>query len=321
MRLLIAEDNPMSCRMLEASLKKWGHEVVAAHDGNEAWQCLQADDAPVLAILDWEMPGIDGIDLCEMVRKLDRTVRPYLILLTARTDKEDLVAGLDAGADDYVSKPFDPDELRARVNAAERILELQLKLLRAEETLRHQANHDALTGLLNRGAIVDQLRREFDRTCRNNEPVAVVMIDLDHFKKVNDTYGHPAGDEVLIELAKRMSDQMRSYEYVGRYGGEEFLAVLAGCDLAGAIQQAERLRHAVADEPFKLPGTLLPITASLGVASSCELRHPSEELLLQLADTALYRAKDSGRNCVREASDLCDSFTELMRGKSQAEND
>ena len=303
MRLLIADDDIICRRILEKLLVKWGHEVEVASDGVEAWQALQRFDAPSMVVLDWMMPGVDGVEICRRLRELKRDIRPYVILLSGKGQKKDLINGISAGADDYVTKPFAPEELRVRILAGERILNLQAESLTMMEALRKQATHDYLTGLPNRATIMDVLRREFARRSRGGQAVSVVLADVDHFKDVNDTFGHQVGDVVLAEIARRMAMEMRSYEYVGRYGGEEFLAVLWDCDTQSACALAERLRRIVEGRPFDSPAGKIPVTMSLGVASTAEIPDATQETLVQLADAAMYRAKRAGRNRVECAMD------------------
>lgn len=295
MKILVAEDDPVSCRLLEVTLKKWGYDVVVAEDGDKAWEVLQREDAPRLAILDWVMPGLHGPQICRAVRSLGDQRYVYLLLLTAKSEKEDLVKGLEAGADDFLTKPFDAEELRARLRAGIRILDLQ-------ETLRVQATRDSLTGLWNRGATLDLLRRELNRGERQGTPVSVVMADIDHFKQINDMYGHLTGDVVLREVAHRLSSAVRGYDVTGRFGGEEFLIVFPGCAVASAAAQAERLRACINREPVDTPEGPIPVTLSLGVAASEPVTEVDPDLLLRAADTALYRAKSRGRNCVELAT-------------------
>ncbi|HXB71194.1 MAG TPA: diguanylate cyclase [Candidatus Acidoferrales bacterium] len=295
MRVLAAEDNPVFQSMLRTMLTKWGYDAVIARDGVEAWNVLQGEDAPRLAILDWMMPGIDGVEVCRRVRVADREPYIYILLLTARTDSQDLVDGMEAGADDYLTKPFNAHELRVRLRAGCRILDLQQQLLHAREALREQATHDGLTKLLNRSAILEVLRNEIARAGREHQPLSLLMLDLDRFKNINDTYGHQDGDAVLREAALRMRTAGRRYDSVGRYGGEEFLVVLPGCDLADARSQAERLREAIAGTPFGSGSQPLQVTMSVGV--SCARDHDADTLIRE-ADEALYRAKAQGRNCV-----------------------
>jgi len=303
MRVLIADDDPVSRKILETSLSKWGHETIVAAHGGEAWVRIQEDDAPRLLILDWIMPGVDGLEICRRVHDAQRHIEPhpYIILLTAKGKKEDIVEGLKAGADDYVSKPFDHEELRARVQAGERILDLQIQLLAAEEALRHQATHDALTGLKNRRAILDMLDHECSRAGRTGQGVCVVMVDVDHFKTVNDTHGHHVGDQVLKDVARRLAGEVRSYEGIGRYGGEEFLIILSPCDSPHGAHQAERLRRALADRAVAAAGTNIPITASFGVAGCDAVQPCNGEALIQAADAAMYHAKQAGRNRIELA--------------------
>lgn len=295
-RILIAEDDPVSRRILDSFLKKWGYQVEVCEDGKAAWNILQQEDAPHFAILDWMMPGMDGVEICRKVRERRQQPHTYIILLTAKGRKEDIVEGLETGADDYLTKPFDAQELKARVRAGLRILELQDELLRAREALREQATHDDLTGLWNRRELLAMIQRELARTHREKSAMALIMTDLDHFKQVNDTYGHRAGDAVLREAARRMASLVRVYDMVGRYGGEEFLIALPGCRAADARSQAERLRAAVAAEPFNTPAGVIAVTLSLGVAAVDGGTEVGAEALIHAADAALYRAKRGGRN-------------------------
>jgi two-component system, cell cycle response regulator len=295
MRVLAAEDNPVFQSMLRTMLTRWGYEAVMARDGNEAWNILQGADAPRLAVLDWMMPGMDGVEICRRIRSAGREPYIYILLLTARNESQDLIEGMDAGADDYLTKPFNAHELRVRIRAGRRILDLQEELLQAREALREQATHDGLTGLLNRAAILAKLDDELARSAREGRPVSVLMVDLDRFKAVNDTHGHLAGDAVLREAASRLKSAARRYDSVGRYGGEEFLVVLPGCEAAAAGAQAERLREAMAGTPFRADSRPLAITCSIGLRCTSEC---APEFLVRDADDALYQAKSQGRNCV-----------------------
>jgi len=301
-RILVAEDDPVSRRLVEAALRKSEHECIIACDGMEAWRALRASDPPRLVILDWMMPGLDGIEVCRRIRKEITEPYLYVLMLTAKDQKEDVIAGMEAGADDYLIKPFHPHELRARLHAGERILKLQSELVAAREALRRQATHDALTGLLNRFAIIDTLNREIDRAGRQGSSLAVVMADIDFFKRLNDARGHLAGDSVLAETAKVLRSSSRSYDSVGRYGGEEFLLVLPGCESAQAAVQAERVREHIDKHLFDTEGSPSRITVSFGVATTSDVANPSAETLIAAADRALYAAKSAGRNCVKVAS-------------------
>jgi diguanylate cyclase (GGDEF)-like protein len=296
-KILVAEDEPVARLGLVALLTKWGYEVLEAQDGLAAWDILQCEEAPRLAIIDWMMPGMDGLQICRAIRQLASEPYLYILLLTAKNRQEDIIAGLNAGADDYVTKPFDTHELQVRLRAARRILDLQNELLSACEAQRQQATHDALTGALNRRTIVEGLTRELSRARRDGVSVSIIMIDLDHFKHINDTYGHPVGDKVLCEAVQRVQRELRSHDLLGRYGGEEFLVVLPGCASAHTEKVAERLRRCLADEPMNLPGGQVLVTSSFGVASSAG-GVDDVGSLLQRADVSLYRAKREGRNRV-----------------------
>src|SRR5215210_1066949 len=231
MQILIADDDRVSSHLLQVTLASWGYEVAICTTGADAWHALQQNGAPQLAILDWEMPDLDGPEVCRRLRDRGTERYTYLILLTGRTDKKDLITGMNAGADDYLTKPFDAHELRVRLRAATRILDLQHELITSREALRIQATRDPLTGLLNRRAIVETMTAELHRVRRESRPMGVAIADLDSFKWINDTYGHAVGDAVLVEAAQRMRTSLRRYDEIGRTGGEEFLILAPGCDL------------------------------------------------------------------------------------------
>jgi two-component system cell cycle response regulator len=315
MKILIAEDETVSRRFLEVLISRWGYQVIVARDGLEAWQILQGDDAPRLAVLDWMMPGLEGTQVCQNVRQ--RTGQPYtfLLLLTGRNQKCDLLQGLEAGADDYLTKPFDPEELRARLHVGQRIIRLQDELIAAHDTLQFQATHDPLTKLWNSTEIQDILRRELARSQRQGSSLGVIMADLDHFKCVNDTYGHLAGDAVLQEVTRRMSSSVRPYDAVGRWGGEEFVIVVAAADAASTWRLAERIRTCIAAQPVETEAGSVCVTISMGTAvGGANISDP--EMLLRAADAALYRAKKLGRNRVELATPA-----ELAAGISPAQLD
>ena len=301
--VLIAEDDPLFLCLLERWFKRWDYRVTAVENGLDAWEVLQKEDAPQLAILDWMMPGMDGIELCRRIRSRDQGPYRYVLLLTARDDPRDVVAGLEAGADDYLTKPFDVDELHARVRTGKRILDLQAALIHAQADLQHAAAHDPLTGLWNRGAILDWLRREVSRRQRTGDALGVIMADIDRFKKVNDTHGHLIGDAVLQEVTRRLAVNVRPYDVVGRYGGEEFLIVLPGCNPPDSAVAAERLRQCIADKTIETRIGQIPVTLSLGLASmeQGEKETLDCETFVRYADEALYAAKSRGRNRVETA--------------------
>jgi diguanylate cyclase (GGDEF)-like protein len=294
-RVLIAEDDAMSRKILQSWLENWGYRVTVAENGAIAWDILQREHPPELLILDWVMPEIDGMELCRRIRDRQHSPYQYILLVTARDEKEDVVRGLDAGADDYLTKPLDRNELLARLRAGERILTLQRDLIQAREDLRFQATHDALTGIWNRGTILELLHRELERAVRTHSTTGFLMLDLDHFKQVNDNYGHLTGDIVLKDVAQRIRQAVRSYDLVGRYGGEEFLIVLPGCDEDHILECAERVRSAIAIVPVIVHNSEIPVTASIG--ATVAIRGATAETdILAAADVALYQAKNNGRN-------------------------
>lgn len=298
MKVLIADDSATSRAMLRKSLARWGYEVVMAEDGAEAWDILEKPDAPPMAILDWVMPHLTGPDVCRKVRETRREPYTYILLLTSKNSKDETVEGLEAGADDYIVKPFDQQELSVRLRAGKRIIDLQLSLMEAREELREKANKDLLTKLPNRAAIMAILETEIARSHRDQRSVGVVILDIDHFKRVNDTYGHFAGDAVLRETAARLKNSMRAYDQVGRYGGEEFLVVLPNCEMEQAIHQADRMRLRLQESKILADaGVEIAVTASFGV-SVTDLSDRNPEVFIRVADEALYRAKANGRNRV-----------------------
>lgn len=298
MNILIAEDDLTTRTMLTAILKRWGFEVTAAADGETAWRLLREPDAPRVALLDWEMPGLDGVEICRRVRarETDGTVYTYLLLLTSRNDRQDIVAGIEAGADDYVVKPFDQHELRARIRTGQRIIELQTELYRLQEEFRRQSRTDPLTGCLNRRAILERLDSELARAKRDGRPLGAAMLDLDRFKSINDSHGHAAGDEVLRELVRRLTGGIRVSDMFGRIGGEEFLALWPATDRDGIRIVGERIRAGVEQPHFTVSGIELPVTVSIGVTDSGG--GESAEDVMARVDEALYAAKQNGRNRV-----------------------
>jgi two-component system cell cycle response regulator len=294
MRVLIAEDDVTSRSILQAVMGKWGYDVVTASDGETALKLLQQPDAPKMALLDWMMPAMDGIELCRRVRAVETADPPYLILLTARGEKADIVAGLGAGADDYIAKPYNNAELQARLGVGQRVLALQERLRRALADAEQLALTDALTGIPNRRAIMARLQSEMARGGREKAALWVSILDLDHFKIVNDTFGHSAGDMVLCECAQRIAGVIRPYDAVGRFGGEEFLLVLSTPGTAIFKDAFERVRGVVAARPFLAGQTEVTVTVSQGVAQWNGAETAAE--LIRRADEALYRAKENGRN-------------------------
>ena len=299
MKILIADDDPVARRLLERTLERLGHDVVAVTDGTSALKVLLDPAGPRMAILDWMMPGLDGLAVCRAVREREAPY-VYLILLTARDGDDDIVAGLVAEADDYLTKPFDARELNARIQSGERILDLEAKLLTAERDLRHEATHDRLTGLWNRGMVLDDLDRTVNRVRRTGEHLTVAIADVDHFKSVNDTYGHAAGDRVLREAARRIRECLRDLDAVGRYGGEEFLIVLASRDSVGQLAALDRVRLVVRQTPIDVGCAHVSVTLSMG-AARLMTQESDAVSLISAADEALYQAKAQGRNRLKLA--------------------
>jgi len=297
--VLVAEDDPLFRRLVESWLRKWNFNVTLTHNGAEAWQALQQPDSPRLLVLDWMMPQMDGVELCRKIRGANFARSPYIILLTANDQTEQIVYGLNAGADDYLTKPINPNELQARLQVGMRTLSLQAALCAKEEQLRFAATHDGLTGIWNRGALMEFLQRELAQSKRTDTPLSLMMIDVDHFKQVNDKYGHLAGDAVLREIAVRLQGCCRNIDWVGRFGGEEFMVLASNCGVDGLPRFSERLRTAVSDLAVKTCSGSVSTSVSIGgvvvdprIQSSCDT-------LIQVADMALYCAKHGGRNrCV-----------------------
>ena len=279
--ILIAEDDPIFRRVLQSRLQSWGYRVIPVEDGTQAWKLLQQSNTPDLLILDWIMPGVDGIELCRRIRANQKERYQYILLVSGKDD-------------------FDIGELRARLRAGTRILTLQHELIQARDALRFQATHDDLTGLWTRGAAMHLLDSELQRSVRLRTPTGILMIDIDHFKSVNDKYGHLNGDIVLREAACRVGRSVRNYDFVGRYGGEEFLVILSNCAPDDLQLIAERARCAFAEAPFPTDAGNLQVTVSVGGAMASSDTRDRE--LLSLADAALYEAKRTGRNRVVIAS-------------------
>jgi two-component system, cell cycle response regulator len=296
MRILVADDDRFSRMVLKRALTDAGHDIEMVADGDAAVEALCRDDGPRIGIIDWMMPGRNGPEVCEAVRAMGAEPYRYLILLTSRSETADLVAGLDAGADDYLSKPFDAAELRARLRTGARQLELQQQLIEARDALEIQATRDGLTGLYNRRTVLNRLESELMRCCREGRPIGLALIDLDHFKNVNDTWGHLAGDAVLRQACARVEEIVRPYDLVGRYGGEEFIVVVPGAGREQMLRIGERVRACVADGPMTIDSGEIQVTCSIGVASMVDVA--SGNVIIGAADEALYRAKDGGRNRV-----------------------
>jgi len=296
MKILIAEDDSTSRSILSAVLVKLGYDVIAVADGNEAWEELKKVYPPRIAVLDWMMPGFSGPVVCSKVREKGDEEYTYLILLTSNSGQHDVVDGMKAGADDYIVKPYNRQELEVRVKAGTRIIELQNELLAAKEKIKIQSRTDTLTGIANRRAIFEHLDGELNRAEREKKSISIAMLDVDHFKAVNDTYGHQAGDAVLKECALRISGSTRPYDILGRYGGEEFLLILPGTGEENAAIVCERILDNVQARPFCIDGLSIGVTISIGLATWSG--REDVDKLVGAADKALYMAKEKGKNCV-----------------------
>ncbi|MDA3789102.1 MAG: diguanylate cyclase [Desulfobacula sp.] len=302
MKVLIAEDDMTSRIILDSILKKWGFTPVLTCNGKEAWEVMQSKDAPRLAVLDWQMPEMNGIEVCQKIREIDTSEPPYLILLTSKDEKKDIVKGLEAGANDFISKPYDNKELQARINVGQRMVKLQSELGEAYRALEHEAMHDPLTNIFNRRAIMDLLEKEIARAKREKTGLCVGVCDLDYFKKVNDTYGHKIGDDVLIAFTRFVTDKLRINDHVGRIGGEEFLIVVSGSKDLQKDALFERICEYVRNSEISTEKGNVSITVSIGVSQYTGVENSS--ILLATADTALYHAKKLGRDRVVCADDI-----------------
>jgi two-component system cell cycle response regulator len=295
-KIMLVEDSAIQRRRIGRYLKEWNLDFVAIDNGADAWSVLQDPDPPSLVLLDWMLPGLDGIELCRRIRTLGANgTYIYTVMLTAKDKKHDLLTAMAAGADDYLAKPVEPSELRARIMVGKRIFELQ-------QSLKFAATHDFLTTLLNRAEILARLTQELNRNEREDKPTAIILADLDNFKEVNDSLGHAAGDCVLKEVAQRLQSDLRAYDLVGRYGGEEFLIVLPNCNLPTATRRADEIRGLVSKNAMVTTFAKVPVTISMGITVSDGAYSLTIEDLLQQADEALYHAKGTGRNCVRAFS-------------------
>lgn len=298
MDILVAEDSTIYRHLIAAHLAEWEFRPIFAESGDQAWKVLEGRESPRLALIDWVLPGIDGIELCRRIRRRDSNDYVYTILLTSKSEKRDMLEGMNAGADHFLAKPFDAAELRANLVVGKRLVDLQSELIAAKESLRFAATHDSLTNIWNRAEIFTFLDRELARGRREKLPVAVGLVDLDHFKRINDTLGHAAGDAVLKDVTRRLRAGLRVYDGIGRYGGEEFLVVVPGCPMDAAMTRFDELREAIASKVIVTPQGRTSVTASIGVAVLEVYGENDVHAILQQADAALYRAKEAGRNRV-----------------------
>lgn len=302
MRILIADDDATSRLLLRRHLTQEGHEVIEASDGNTAWGALTGPNPPRAALLDWMMPGKSGLEICGEMRARKDLPYVHIILVTARQEREDVLQGLAAGADDYLTKPIDFQELHFRIAIVKRLIEMQERLQEANRHLEEMLLTDHLTKVLNRRAIIQGLERELDRARRNKTPLMIIMADIDHFKAVNDTHGHLVGDEVLRQFSARLKQICRPYDQLGRYGGEEFLLVIPGINEGHARELAERFRAVISESPVHSGDITLNLTSSFGAywVATPDARVVDE--FIGKADDLLYLAKHHGRNRVEFAA-------------------
>lgn len=290
--VLVADDSLVIRAVVRAHLEAKGYVVVEAVDGIDAVERCTAT-RPDVVLLDIEMPGLDGYQVLASVKAAPALRDIPVVFLTSRSGMDDVVAGLQAGAHDYLRKPFEPPELVARVAAAAQVKKLYDQLRERNAELDRMSRVDALTGLFNRRHLEEELDRQSSTARRDGTPLALLLLDIDHFKSVNDTYGHPAGDVVLQEFGRRLRGHLRAGDVAGRWGGEEFLVVLPRTDLPGALVVAERIRSTTCREPVTAAGLPILVTVSGGCAAG-PLDDPAD--LVSGADAALYEAKAAGRN-------------------------
>ncbi len=315
--VLVVDDSAVYRKLISDHLRSWDFDVTLAENGSDAWAILQQADSPKLVLMDWVLPDLDGTELCQRIRQAGSSGHyVYAILLTSKEGRQNMLDAMKAGADDYLAKPFDEMELRARLLVGKRILDLQEQLVSARESMRHAATHDSLTGLMNRGEILEMMQRELERGRRERKPLGVILGDVDHFKEVNDTLGHLFGDEALRDIGRRLRSQLRVYDGVGRYGGEEFLMILPNCDLQNAVLRANALREVIGGTPVTSAGKEKLITMSMGVAVSACVGKSEIETLLNQADAGLYAAKEKGRNRIEHFAPAAEKPTPGRARKS-----
>lgn len=299
-RVVLAHKTEAAGVALHSLLTSYGYDVLMVCDGLEAWQAVRAEDRPCIAVLDWTLPTLDGIDVCRRLRGGDHCNYVYTLLLTERRPFDEISRAMDAGADDYLLKPLQTQELRARMRVGGRILRLQERLMQARAEIYEQTTRDSLTGMWNRTAAIEILVNELARGNRTGAPLAVIMADFDHLKRFNAERGHQAGDAILRMAAQRMGETLRKYDSIGRYGGEEFLIVLPNCPYEASLAVAERLRHHVSGRSYALDDGTYAMSCSFGVAWTADCGVGAMELL-RWADGALGEAKLRGRDRVEAA--------------------
>jgi len=310
-KILVAEDDPITARILEKYLSDWSYLVFPATNGEDAWKALEAENIQI-ALLDWMMPKLNGLELCRRIRKEKSDPYVYLILVTARSSTQDIVEGLNAGADDYITKPVEPAELKARLQTGNRIISLENNNKKLQKKLEKLAREDSLTGFLNKKNIHLRLKEELSRGNREKFPVSTLLLDIDEFKNINDSYGHHIGDQVIREISRRLRLAIRKHDHIGRYGGDEFLILLWHTDSDSLQNIARRLCSSIADDPIPTEAGPLPVSLSVGGASSGDHFDVTPDTLLKWSDQALYSAKHLGRN---RAEIFTNSKKENQHGK------
>ncbi len=302
MKVLIAEDEPTGNLLLKNMVFRWGFDTVPVFDGTEAWKRLQEEDAPQIVILDWMMPGMDGLEVCRRIREMEKGKDryTYVIMLTGRGDTEDIVTGIDTGADDYIVKPFNQEELRARLRTARRNIELQMALRAANKKLQIMSRLDPLTGALSRSAILADLDLAMYRSRREEKTLTIALIDIDDLKEMNERHGRSAGDKVLQESVRRISASLRRTDNFGRYGGDEFLAILLGANSRTGIKICQRIQNIIGKKEILLPDHSLPVTVSQSLAV-WDGKVDSKQFI-SAAEQTLLATKANGRNRVEQAA-------------------
>jgi len=299
--ILLVQSDTAGRMLLARQLERVGYAVIPVPNGGDALDILEKRFIPFL-VTDWEMPDMTGVELCRAVRGLTLDGYVYTILLNTRESKANVLTALAAGADDYLTKPPDDNELRARINTGRRILKLEQSLRAANKRIHQLLVTDALTSAYNRRYLMDHLPQEIERARRSSRPLSVALCDVDHFKKINETYGHQIGDRILRSLSTLlMSNLRRDIDWLVRHGGAEFLIVLPETPLADAVAVSEKIRRAIASHAFEIFGVTVNVTLSFGVAGYHSVSAPDDtaiDALIADADDCLHRSKDAGRNRV-----------------------
>lgn len=295
--VLLADDDPITRTLLRRMMESWGHQVMEVDNGEEAWRALTTDAPPRIAVLDWMMPGLDGVSLCKRLHQPSNRPLIYTILLTSKTDEQDLIIALDSGAHDFQTKPARPGELRARIAVGRRLLDMHDRLQESLREMERLATTDVLTDIPNRRHFFDLAEHALQRAMRYDTPISALLLDLDNFKPINDLHGHNMGDAALRHVADICKANLRGCDIFGRYGGDEMVAVLTDTALSGALEVAGRLRSEVARQPIRMEDRTVHLSLSIGVACLGG-NVTSLDALLHQADTALLQAKQTGRDRV-----------------------